>query len=142
KNGKAFCHPELPRYGIMHSPRPDTPYKLHIFLHECAHFDLHSHSKQEHVEEYEAEQWAFARMREAGIPIPRETMRKSRQNVGNSIIFELWGVFASEPDGGASRIEPRIARFALGRNWRQKVQWIIDARARDDADCLKSFLGW
>jgi hypothetical protein len=55
------------------APRPITRDALHIFLHECAHAHLHPFGqyKPRHVEEYEADQWANARMREHGIPVPR-----------------------------------------------------------------------
>lgn len=95
-------------------PRPVTRRALHIFLHECAHVALGhvkadkaaqfaptlSHGcpgpaqaaseprimrKPRHVEEYEAEQWAFARMRESGIPIPRKSLRRAKSYVAYKI---------------------------------------------------------
>lgn len=95
-------------------PRPVTRRALHIFLHECAHVALghvkaaktpefgptlpHSGSglvqaaseprsrrKPRHVEEFEAEQWAFARMREAGIPISRKSLTRAKNYVAYKI---------------------------------------------------------
>ena len=64
--------------GILAGPRPFTRKALYIFLHECAHFALHgSRRKPRHVEELEAEQWAHARMREAGMLVPRVMTRCS-----------------------------------------------------------------
>jgi hypothetical protein len=92
-------------------PRPVTRRALHIFLHECAHVALghvkaaqfaptlphggpgpaqaatesRIRRKPRHVEEYEAEQWAFARMRESGIPIPRKSLRRAKSYVAYKI---------------------------------------------------------
>ena len=88
-------------------PRPVTRRSLHIFLHECAHVALghvfaptlphgglgpgqaasepRIRRKTRHVEEYEAEQWAFARMRESGIPIPRKSLRRAKRYVAFKI---------------------------------------------------------
>lgn len=95
-------------------PRPVTRRALHIFLHECAHVALghvkadkaaqfaptlphggpgpaqaaaepRIRRKPRHVEEYEAEQWAFDRMRESGIPIPRKSLRRAKSYVAYKI---------------------------------------------------------
>jgi len=92
-------------------PRPVTRRALHIFLHECAHVALghvkaahfaptlphggpgpvqaasepRVRRKPRHVEEYEAEQWAFDRMRESGIPIPRKSLRRAKSYVAYKI---------------------------------------------------------
>jgi len=95
-------------------PRPVTRRALHVFLHECAHVALgHVRGnkaaqfgptlphvgpgsteaapgpkparKPRHVEEYEAERWAFDRMREAGIPVPRKSMRRAKSYVAYKI---------------------------------------------------------
>jgi hypothetical protein len=64
--------------GIL-GPKPFTRKALYIFLHECAHFALHgSGRKPRHVEELEAEQWAHARMREAGMSVPRIMTRSAK----------------------------------------------------------------
>ncbi|PJA14143.1 MAG: hypothetical protein CO113_12225 [Elusimicrobia bacterium CG_4_9_14_3_um_filter_62_55] len=88
-------------------PRPVTRRALHVFLHECAHVALghvggnnaaqfgptlphvrpgaaqaapgpRPRRKPRHVEEYEAERWAFDRMREAGIAVPRKSLRRAK----------------------------------------------------------------
>ena len=95
-------------------PRPLTRRALHVFLHECANVALgHVRGnkvaqfgptlphvgpgpaqaapwpkpgrKSRHVEEYEAERWAFARMRESGIPVPRKSMRRAKSYVAYKI---------------------------------------------------------
>jgi hypothetical protein len=143
KQARAFCRPFEPNYGKMRTPRPDTPYRLHIFLHECAHFVLHGHRrKPNHLEEYEAEQWAFARMREAGIPVPKKTMRKSRQNVGVEIVKEIWHPMLFRGEQATPMIYAHAAHFAFGRAWKRKLVLLIDARDRRDPDCMKSFLGF
>jgi hypothetical protein len=143
KKAIAYCRPNLPNYGKLVAPRPDTPYRLHIYLHECAHFALHSRAhKHEHEMEYEAEDWAFSKMRQAGIPIPRETMRRSRRNVGVCIVRELWHNNLAVCGVAEPRISAQAARWALGRHWKKKLGLIIDARQRKDAACMKSFLGF
>ncbi|KKW20980.1 MAG: hypothetical protein UY62_C0036G0002 [Parcubacteria group bacterium GW2011_GWF2_50_9] len=93
--------------GEIAAPRPVTRRALAIFLHECAHVALghvfaptlphggtgpaqaasepRIRRKPRHVEEYEAEQWAFARMRESGIPIPRKSLRRAKSYVAYKI---------------------------------------------------------
>src|SRR5271165_5880942 len=62
--GKAYL-----KQGILAGPKPFTRKALYIFLHECAHFVLHgSCHKPSYVKEKE-EQWAHAKMREAGMPV-------------------------------------------------------------------------
>ncbi|OGS08239.1 MAG: hypothetical protein A2270_10430 [Elusimicrobia bacterium RIFOXYA12_FULL_51_18] len=104
-SGRAYSAAEIA------APRPVTRRALAIFLHECAHVALghvnaaqfaptlpHGGSgpaqaaseprirrKPRHVEEYEAEQWAFARMRESGIPIPRKSLRRAKSYVAYKI---------------------------------------------------------
>lgn len=71
-------------------PRPFTRRALHIFLHECAHVVLghvgpKTGRKPRHVEEYEAERWAFDRMREAGISVPRKSLERAKRYVAYKI---------------------------------------------------------
>ena len=100
-SGRAYSPEEIA------GPRPVTRRALHVFLHECAHVAL-GHvgankaaqfgptlphvgpgptqaapgpkpaRKPRHVEEYEAERWAFDRMREAGIAVPRKSLRRAK----------------------------------------------------------------
>ena len=107
-SGRAYSAAEIA------APRPVTRRALAIFLHECAHVALghvkadnaaqfaptlphggpgpvqaasmpRIRRKPRHVEEYEAEQWAFARMRESGIPIPRKSLRRAKSYVAYKI---------------------------------------------------------
>jgi hypothetical protein len=77
---------------------------MYIFLHECAHFALHgSRRKPRHVEELEAEQWAHARMREAGMSVPRVMTTGAKAYVHRKI--------RSAIKHGAKRIDPAARRF-------------------------------
>src|SRR6266699_651150 len=59
-------------------PKPVTRRALHIYLHEIAHIVLnHVNKKPRHVEEFEAEQWAFRVMREEGIAVPRKSLTRA-----------------------------------------------------------------
>ena len=96
---------------LIETPEPKTRKSLYIFLHECAHAHLHGGSKGDgkrstprHVEEMEAEQWAHARMREAGVPVPREMTRRAKAYVG-------WKIKQAVARG-AKKIDPRARKFA------------------------------
>lgn len=107
-SGRAYSAAEIA------TPRPVTRRALHIFLHECAHVALghvktaktsefgptlpcggpgpaqaatesRIRRKPRHIEEYEAEQWAFGRMRESDIPIPRKSLRRAKSYVAYKI---------------------------------------------------------
>jgi hypothetical protein len=57
---------------------------LTLFLHEAAHFALHvaeNEDRPQHIKERQAYQWAFARMREAGIAVPRAMIKRSKRYV-------------------------------------------------------------
>lgn len=96
-------------------PRPVTRRALHIFLHECAHIVLghvgtktspKQSKKPRHVEEFEAEQWAFDRMREAGISVPRKSLRRAKGYVAFKIRQAL--------RRGAKTIDHDAQRWARG----------------------------
>jgi hypothetical protein len=70
--------------GCLAAPRPFTRKALAIFLHECAHFALHAAENEDRpppVKEAEAYRWAFARMREAGIPVPKTMITRARRYI-------------------------------------------------------------
>jgi hypothetical protein len=78
--------------GILAGPKPFTRNALYIFA-------LHgSGRKPRHVEELEAEQWAHARMREAGMSVPRAMTRRAKAYVRRKI--------RSAIRHGAKRIDP------------------------------------
>jgi hypothetical protein len=81
--GYAWCRATGEQFGKLSAPRPFTRKSLYIFLHECAHFALHADGKRRkrYLEELEAEQWAHARMRDAGIPVPRQMTRRAKAYV-------------------------------------------------------------
>jgi hypothetical protein len=80
-SGRAFL-----KERKLSAPRPVTRKSLYIYLHECAHFWLHSAgSKPRHVEEHEAEMWAHRKMREAGIRVPRSMTKRAKSYVAFKI---------------------------------------------------------
>ena len=90
-------------------PKPVTRKALYIWLHECAHAHLHNKSsgpKIRHVEEFEAEQWAHAKMREHGIPVPRVMTERAKAYVARKI--------RQAEKRGAKRIDPAARKFAKG----------------------------
>lgn len=101
-SGRCYWH----RKHIQ-APRPITRKSLYIFLHECAHAVLHAvrdRKRTRHVEEYQAEQWAHARMREHGIAVPRVMTVRAKQYVRHKI--------RQAKRAGASTIDPAAAKFA------------------------------
>ena len=91
-------------------PRPVTRKSLYIWLHECGHAQLHGpRRKPRHVEEYEAEQWAHARMREHGIAVPKEMTIRAKKYVGRKI--------EQAEKHGARSIDARARAFAA---WKGK----------------------
>jgi hypothetical protein len=93
------------------APRPVTRKSLYIFLHECAHAHLgHAHNGKtpRHVEEMEAEKWAHQKMRENGVPVPKEMTRQAKAYVGRKI--------EQAKRRGAKQIDPEANRFARQRN--------------------------
>jgi hypothetical protein len=68
-------------------PRPTTREALYIFLHECGHFFFDHGRRQtpEYLDEIEAEHWAHARMREAGIPVPRKMTAQAKKDVARAV---------------------------------------------------------
>ena len=96
-----------PDAGLLCAPRPITRRALYVYLHECAHFVLHTGEKNgerpRYVEEYEAEQWAHKVMRAAGIPVPRAETRQAKENIA----YLLRRVKRKK----GRRIDPRIRAF-------------------------------
>jgi TPR repeat len=92
--------------GKLSAPRPVTPRALFIFLHECAHFVLHSDGKRRkrYLEEMQAEKWALARMQESGIPVPRDITRESKERV-RLLIHKTSG-------HGAGNVDKEALRYA------------------------------
>jgi hypothetical protein len=104
-SGCAYPNPKSSNYGTLEAPRPVTRQALQVFLHECAHYTLdHRSNRPLYLEEYEAEVWSFARMREAGIPVPRESLKAAKRSVAAAIETAL--------ARGMKRIESKAARFA------------------------------
>lgn len=93
------------------APKPVTRKSLYIFLHECAHAQLHWHGKRKprHVEELEAEQWAHAKMREHGIAVPKVMTARAKAYVGKKIRQALRS--GAKPDN----ISKAAVRFANRR---------------------------
>ncbi len=92
---------------VIEAPRPVTRKALYIFLHECAHAHLgHAHNGKapRHVEEMEAEKWAHEKMRENGIPVPRQMTKRAKDYVARKI--------KQATARGAKRIDPEARRFA------------------------------
>jgi hypothetical protein len=69
------------------APKPVTRKSLYIWLHECAHANLHADGRRRprHVEECEAEMWAHAKMREHGIAVPKDMTRRAKAYVARKI---------------------------------------------------------
>jgi len=111
------------RTGVLCAPRPVTRRALFVFLHECAHFALHGKRRQpRHVEEHEAERWAHARMRAAGIPVPRLMLENGKRHIRRAIRMAL--------RGGALKVHTEALRWSAPDRklathiLRGKGQWV------------------
>jgi len=91
---------------IIVVPRPRSRRALYIFLHECAHAVLHHkrNGKPRHVEELEAELWAHAAMRAAGVPVPHSMTARARRHVAHKIQQAV--------RRGAKKIDAKARHFA------------------------------
>ena len=72
-NGRSF-----PARGMIIVRRPDSLYRLRIFLHECAHCKLHRNlypGTPYHQLELDAERYAFAALKTAGLDSWRLSVR-------------------------------------------------------------------
>jgi hypothetical protein len=93
------------RQGRIEAPKPVTRKALYVWLHECAHALKHyGNRKARHVEEYEAEHWAHARMRAHGVPVPRAMTQRAKHDVAGKI--------REAKLSGAKRIDPRALQFS------------------------------
>lgn len=94
-----------PKERRMEAPCPTTRRRLHIYLHEVAHIVLnHVGRKPVHVQEMEAEKWAFDVMRKEGVPIPRKSTQRAKRYVARKIKQAI--------RRGAKRIDREAAKFA------------------------------
>jgi hypothetical protein len=96
-SGRAFLQSKR-----IEAPKPVTRKSLYIWLHECAHAHLHLTRGVRHVEEMEAEQWAHAKMREAGVPVPRSMTERAKRYVARKI----------RQAGPKAKIDPKAKAFA------------------------------
>jgi hypothetical protein len=106
---KSLSGRHYPKRKMIAAPRPVTRRALYIFLHECAHIYLHGPGSKRvpaHVRELQAEQWAHAKMREHGVPVPRVETHRAKRYVRRKIRQAL--------AHGAKRIDPAAKRYAEG----------------------------
>jgi hypothetical protein len=90
---------------LIEAPKPGTRKALYIWLHECAHaVRHHNNRKPPEVEEYEAEQWAHAKMRAHGVPVPRAMTQRAKRHVAHEI--------RTAKLAGAKRIDAKARRFS------------------------------
>lgn len=91
---------------IMHTCRPRSRRSLQVFLHEAAHFALHDEVDPIplHICEYEAHQWSFEKMRDFGIAVPLDAIKRSKHHVA-------W-CLRCDKESGEPYIHPVVRRFA------------------------------
>src|SRR5947208_542184 len=104
-SGVAHIHPRDPDFGLLCAPRPVTRKALQVFLHECAHFVLHTGQRRKrHLEEFECEKWTHARMREAGIAVPRRMIKEAKLHVRRKVY--------QAADRGCKKFDQEALKFA------------------------------
>lgn len=85
-------------------PYPVTRRALHVYLHEVAHVVLaHFHEKPVHLQEYEAEAWAFSIMESEGVAIPWQSRMRAQAYVAQKVMQD-------KEEGGP--VHPAAAAFA------------------------------
>ena len=71
---------------LIETPKPITLRALHIFLHECGHAYLHTGKERpKHRVEFEAETWAFKKMRDALIEPHPTSIERAKKYVRRKI---------------------------------------------------------
>jgi hypothetical protein len=83
-SGRCFVN-----YRYISAPKPVTRKALYIWLHECAHAHGINRTNMRrtpaHVIEMRAEKWAHAKMREHGVPVPKEMTQRAQGYVRRKI---------------------------------------------------------
>lgn len=91
-------------------------FALFVFLHECGHVHARHLRKKTKLprwqEEYEADQYAIAAMREAKIPIPRAALDNHK-----SVLRD----YIRDAKKTEEEIDEKILKYAYGREWRKHV---------------------
>lgn len=88
-------------------PKPFTRRALHTFLHECGHIALghfNGNHQAEYMAEFQAERFATATMRAAGIPVARRDIWGGKQYVAKKIWLTLYDGFP---------VDPKVRRWAV-----------------------------
>jgi hypothetical protein len=111
----------------LYAPRPVTRRSLHIYLHEVAHIVLHDKTgKPRHLEEAEAEKWAFAVMRAEGVSVPRKSLRRAKSHVARKIKQAI--------RRGAKRISPEARGFSGLTGRKVKALKALNAFYKSEAE--------
>ena len=97
------------RDRAVEAPWPSTTRKrLYILAHEIGHVALrHTRRLPRYVEEYEAEQFAHALMRETGVAVPRSMTLRAKRYVSRKI--------AQAHIRGLNKLDKKIAEWAGGK---------------------------
>ena len=86
-------------------PQPTTQYKLGVCFHEIGHIMLnHQSSKYRYVEEYEAERYAIAKLKEYGI-------YNIRYIVGAKLHVISWIIKAMQKKHSINNVPKEIIRW-------------------------------
>lgn len=98
-------------------------HSLLIYLHECGHVHHKHHKDTDHhaVEhEWEAENYAWAAMRAAGLSVPRWAVKSLRVYLRNIIEGLYEKDAAYDPGYACADVPPseEIMRFVYGARWR------------------------
>lgn len=91
----------------IEAPKPVTRRALQVWLHECAHAHNIGKGEKRQVEEMMAEQWSYAPMREAGVPVPRKSTNNGKRHIANRIDMAV--------RRGAKKIDAEAMAFARKR---------------------------
>jgi hypothetical protein len=109
--------------GEIVAPYPVTPEATLVYLHECGHF-IRGHENSDYITEFEAEQWAKTKLREAQIPVPRDGAWLGKRMICGYVEKIILA--------GQTEIDPRVLQFlSIGeRKIREFAQ-----RKQDGLEC-------
>jgi len=97
--------------GVIRAPEGRTVKQLQIIAHEVGHVVMkhNGSSAPRHVQEYEAEKYAFDALKRHGVKVPRKILKHSKQCIASMILRA----------GKKAAIDPRVKKFVgpAGLQW-------------------------
>lgn len=121
--------------GTFEAPKPETPYKLGVGLHEIMHWKLGHHRRiPQWLKEYEAETATINALKEYGIPF--------RHYEFQAKIYVLYRILQQWNRGSKlTKIPPEVLRWAgFKKSWKKfkkiKIFWDFDSKKKKEVEII------